>query len=164
MQLRHSNLRIPMIQKKPSLKIIFLYHWDEFCELPYVKKVGMRPVIPKEIKRMVSCGTIDAGFEVYECPHCHKVNIICYTCKSRFCSSCGAKRVKEQSAMISNITLSISHRHVVFTIDKRLCVYFRKNYQLLDVLFDSVRQTIEYAFKKLKGKKVSVKSSTPLNE
>ena len=142
--------------KKPSLKIIFHYHWDEFCELPYVKNVGMRPVVPKEIKRMLSCGTIDAGFEVFECPHCHKVNIICYTCKSRFCSSCGAKRVKEQSAMISKITLPIPHRHVVFTIDERLRVYFRKNYQLLDVLFDSARQTIEYAFKKLKGKKNAI--------
>lgn len=54
--------------------------------------------------------------------------------------------------MISNITLNVSHRHVVFTIDERLRVFFKKDRDLLNVLFDAVKDTLYYTFNKMNGK------------
>ena len=142
--------------KHPSIQLIFHNHFHDFLNLSDVKKVGVRPVVLKEVEKMLSCGTLDAGFEIYECPHCHNMHIICYTCKSRFCSSCGVNRAREQSAKIRQIALHVPHRHVVFTIDERLRLYFRKNYHLLNILFLSASQTIDYVFSKMKGKKYSI--------
>ena len=113
-----------------------------------LRKWGVRPVVLKEVEKMLSCGTTDAGFEIYECDSCHKMHIICYTWKSRFCPSCGVNRAREQSSKIREVALQVPHRHVVFTIDERLRLYFRKNYLLLDLLFLSASQTIDYVFKK----------------
>lgn len=84
--------------------------------------------------------------------HCHKTHIICYSCKIHFCNSCGIKFAKERAEMISNITLNVSHRHVVFTIDERLRVFFKKDRDLLNVLFDAVKDTLYYTFNKMNGK------------
>lgn len=143
--------------KHPSLQLVFINHFKDFLELPEVKKIGVRPIVLKEVEKMMSCGTVDAGFEIYECPNCHNMHIICYTCKSRFCPSCGVNRSQEQSNKIKEIALPVPHRHVVFTIDERLRLYFRKNYHLLNVLFTSASQTIEYIFTKLKGKSNAIK-------
>ena len=89
--------------KKPSIQLIFHNHWEEFLTHPDVIKNGMRPIVPIEVEKMLSCGTIDAGFEIYECPNCHKSHIICYTCKSRFCNSCGTKQAKIRAQDLRNI-------------------------------------------------------------
>lgn len=50
------------------------------------------------------------------------------------------------------MTLNVSHRHVVFTIDERLRVFFKKDRDLLNVLFDAVKDTLYYTFNKMNGK------------
>jgi len=80
--------------KKITIQKVFLDHWDSFLRDPEVIRRGLRPIVIQEVEKMISCGTIDSGFEVYECPNCHKSHIICYTCKSRFCNSCGTKYAK----------------------------------------------------------------------
>lgn len=72
-------------QKKVTIQKIFTNYWDAFLA---------DPVVLKEVERMMSCGTTDSGFEIFACPHCHKTHIICYSCKSRFCNSCGIKFAK----------------------------------------------------------------------
>lgn len=139
--------------KHPTIQMIFHDWWDEFLKLPEVIKCGVRPIVHKEVERMLSCGTLDAGFEVFECPNCHKHHIICYTCKSRFCSSCGVKYAKERAKALSAVSLDVKHRHVVFTIDDRLRLYFRKYPDMLNLLFEAVSDTITFVFGNMKGKK-----------
>ena len=111
---------------KITIQRLFVRYWPDFLNDPEVIKNGVRPVVLQEVERMMACGTVDAGFEIYECPNCQKTHIICYTCKSRFCNSCGIKLAKKRAEFISNEVLDVSHRHVVFTIDERLRVYFKK--------------------------------------
>lgn len=138
--------------KKITIQKIFFDHWDSFLRDPEVIRRGLRPIVIQEVEKMISCGTVDSGFEIYECPNCHKSHIICYTCKSRFCNSCGTKYAKLRAASISEHTLSVKHRHVVFTIDERLRDYFLRDRKLLNVLFDSVKETLFYTFDKMNGK------------
>ena len=137
---------------KITIQRLFVRFWDDFLNDPQVIKNGVRPVVLQEVERMMTCGTVDAGFEIYECPNCKNAHIICYTCKSRFCNSCGVKAAKQRAEYLSNAVLDVSHRHVVFTIDKRLRVYFKKDRLLLNALFDAAKDTLFYTFNQMNGK------------
>ena len=143
--------------KKVSIQLIFHNHWNDFLNDPVVKKKGLRDIVPVEVEKMLSCGTLDAGFEIYECPNCLKSHIICYTCKSRFCNSCGSKRAKIRAQEISDHTLNVPHRHMVFTIDERLRYFFRKDRSLLKALFDAAKDTLFYVFDNMNGKNKTFK-------
>jgi len=143
---------------KVTIQKIFIDNWNDFLKDSEVIRRGLRPVVVKEVERMMNCGMLESGFEIYECPNCHKTHIICYTCKSRFCNSCGVKYARQRAEAIANATLDVSHRHVVFTIDERLRYYFKKNRSLLNTLFEAAKDTIFYAFDKMNGKK---KTFTP---
>ncbi len=77
--------------KKLTIQRIFVSYWEAFLNDPEIIRRGLRPVVRHEVIKMMSCGTLSSGFEVYECPNCQKNHIICYTCKSCFCNSCGTK-------------------------------------------------------------------------
>lgn len=135
---------------KPTLHVIFHDMWDPFLRFCEDNHYMIRQTIRNEVDRMIACGTLDMGFEIYECPHCHKHHIICYTCKSRFCPSCGAKMTKARAFRIARDTLDVNHRHMVFTIDERLRPYFKSHPEWLHFLFDAAKEAIFYAFTKEK--------------
>lgn len=143
--------------KKMTIQKIFCAHWDDFLCEPEVIRRGLRPIVVKEVEKMMACGTLDSGFEIYECPNCHKTHIICYTCKSRFCNSCGTHYAKLRAASISANTLPVKHRHIVFTIDERLRDYFLRDRKLLNILFDAAKETLFYVFNKMNGKEHTFK-------
>ena len=138
--------------KKVTIQRIFTDNWDDFLKDSEVIRKGLRPIVVKEVDRMMKCGQLESGFEIYECPNCHKSHIIAYTCKSRFCNSCGVKYARQRAENIANATLDVPHRHVVFTIDERLRIYFKKDRLLLNVLFEAVKDTIFYTFNEMNGK------------
>ena len=134
--------------KKPSIQQIFTENWEDFLSDPEVLRKGLRPIVVQEVQKMMDCGTLAAGYEIYECPNCHRSHIICYTCKSRFCPSCSVKYAKQRAANVSSHTLDVDHRHIVFTIDDRLRQWFKEDRHMLNFLFDSAWKTIMYSFKK----------------
>ena len=103
--------------KKLTIQRIFISYWEDFLNDPEIVRRGLRPVVKKEVLKMMSCGTLDSGFEIYECPNCQKSHIICYTCKNRFCNSCGIRYTKLRVQNISTSIHNISHRHAIFSID-----------------------------------------------
>lgn len=137
---------------KPTFQVIFHENWKPFLAALYEKHIILPQYIIDEVERMIACGTLDMGFEVYECPNCHRHHIICYTCKSRFCVSCGQKMTKERAINISKSTLDVKHRHIVFTIDERLRHYFSPSTHpgWLNFLFDAAKEAIFYTFNKQK--------------
>lgn len=142
---------------KTTIQRIFVENWDTFLSDPEVIRRGLRPIVTKEVEKMMACGTVDSGFELYECPNCHQSHIICYTCKSRFCNSCGIKYATNRAEIISSHTLPVRHRHMVFTIDERLRVFFLRDRTLLNILFDAAKDTLFYAFHKMNGKQHTFK-------
>ena len=82
---------------KPSLQVIFHYHWKAFLSFAKENNYTIRDDVIFEVEQMLKCGTLQLGFELFECPHCHNTHIIAYTCKSRFCPSCGVAMVRESS-------------------------------------------------------------------
>lgn len=72
-----------------------------------------------------------------------------FSCKSRFCNSCGNMYSMKRSSAMSFKLIRTSHRHCVFTIPEELRLFFRKDRSLLNCLFRSVADAILFMFRKL---------------
>ena len=131
-----------------SIKQIFVDFWDSFCAQKDVIKNGLRPYVDKEVRKMMSCKDFKYGFSLFECPVCQRFTRVPFSCKSRFCNSCGAIYARQRAAKVAKKTLDVSHRHLVFTIDSDLRYYFKKDRSLLNCLFLAVENTLFYSLKK----------------
>lgn len=127
------------------IKDIFSDNWEEF--LKQNPDLEIRPVVHKEVKKIISCKTSELGYSMYECPHCGEVKFTYHTCKSRFCASCSNKYVRKRTESILQKCYNCKHRHIVFTISDSLWIYFRKDRKLINLLFEAVSKTILSWFK-----------------
>ena len=87
--------------KKYTIKEIFQDNWDNF--LLEMEKQGrsIRPTIMEEVAKIIGCQDIDKGFALYSCPDCNVQKRVPFTCKSRFCNTCGAKYSKDRALAMS---------------------------------------------------------------
>ena len=125
---------------KFKLKDIFSDHWDSF--LLDNPNLSIRPCVIEEVQKMIGCGSLSNGYAVYSCSSCSNYLFVPFTCKSRFCPSCGSKSVLDRSDSIIAKTIRCSHRHITFTIHNALWPLFQKDRSLLNLLFDAASQTI----------------------
>lgn len=65
-----------------------------------------------------------------------------FTCKSRFCPSCGVNACLKVANQMPSGCLDVKHRHITFTISEKLCPFFQKDRSLLDILFKAASHTI----------------------
>ena len=108
-----------------------------------------RDVEMENISRMIHCGDPSFGGAMYACPHCHNWKFVPFTCKSRFCPSCGVKYCQQRSASMAFTLIQCSHRHCVFTIDEELRPFFLKDRSLLNCLFQAVRDVVLRMFRNI---------------
>lgn len=125
---------------KFKIKDIFNDHWDSF--LTDNPNLNIRPVVHEEVEKMMNCGSISNGYAVYSCDHCDNFLFVPFTCKSRFCPSCGTKYTLDRADTIAKKSINCPHRHITFTIHNALWPLFQGDRSLLNLLFDAVSSTI----------------------
>lgn len=133
-----------------SIKDIFSVFWPEFKEKN--KHRLTRPGLIESIETMISCHNYDNGYLYYECPNCDQFYIIGFSCHSRFCSSCGQKYKNQRTIKVSEKCLNVPHRQLVFTIPSQLRKYFQKYHSFLNVLFCTVKETLNALLEKNSSK------------
>lgn len=97
--------------------------WDD----RFASRCGYwRPYVVDVIYRYLECGDLHFGFARVRCDHCSHEYLLAYSCKRRhFCPSCHQKRVVEYGEwLLSNVLKNVPHRQWVFSIPKRLRIYF----------------------------------------
>ena len=137
-----NDISTPVLSGKNALRAVFK---DHFNELP---GLNLRPVVIKEIEKMINCQNPDSG-TYYCCTSCNYQLFVPFTCKSRFCPSCGTMINKQRCVAISNHILDVMHRQWVFTIPKDLWPYFKDNWDLINYLFDAASETIRFVTKRI---------------
>lgn len=130
-----------------KIKDIFNDYWFEFLDFADKKKINIRPVVKRDVERMMICKTPHIGFSTYHCPHCNNILNVYKTCKSRFCNSCGVKYAKQRALNIESILLNCTHRHIIFTISDKLWPLFLEDRKRLNYMFDAVNITLSSWFK-----------------
>lgn len=123
-----------------TIKQILIDHWANFVKS--YPQLEIRPVVFKEVNKVIHCGDFSQGHALYQCSHCGSVLHVPFRCKSRFCNSCGMQYVNNRAFNLSKKLIKCKHRHLVFTIPKELRSFFRKDRSLLNILFHAVSQTI----------------------
>lgn len=85
------------------------------------------------IYRYLDCGDLKCGFARVKCIECDHEFLVSYSCKRRhFCPSCHQKRVVEYGEwLLTHVLKAVPHRQGVFSIPKRLRIYFMYDRKLL---------------------------------
>lgn len=94
----------------------------------FEKRYGFwRPVIRSSINKFLKCGDLNEGFARVRCPDCGSEFFVAFSCRQRCCCpSCDQKRALLLGHRITEeIVFPVPHRQWVFTIPKRLRIYFR---------------------------------------
>ena len=93
-----------------------------------------------EIIKVLNCKNPKNG-TMYACDRCNQVRWVPFTCKSRFCPSCGNLYNMQRANALAERMFDVPHRHVIFTIPDTLRHFFLEDRSLLNVLFEAAAQT-----------------------
>lgn len=132
---------------KGIIRKIFSDHWGDFVKT--IDKSNIRPSIIREVERMLSCGSFNNGYTEYRC-NCGEKKYVAFTCKSRFCPSCGVAYTDRWVENMGEKMFNVSHRHVVFTIPEELRNVFAKDRKLLKVLADTAAHVLRWTISQRK--------------
>ena len=82
----------------------------------------LRDVVRRDVDAYLACGRPIGGFARIRCPRCHDEHLLAFSCRTRnLCPSCQAKRSAVFAEWVTeHVLLDVGHRHVVFTVPKRL--------------------------------------------
>ena len=90
--------------------------------------------VKKEVEKVLKCKDTKYGFIELKCDKCNTKKKIGFTCKSRFCTSCGKIYTDNWiDNMLGNL-INVKHRHIVFTIPEELRKFFGIDRQRLKIL------------------------------
>jgi len=134
-------------EASPFFKIVS-EHFDEFERIypgKYQELYGYwRPVIRSSIDKFLKCGDLKEGFARVRCPDCKEEFFVAFSCRQRSCCpSCDQKRALLLAHRLKvEVLADVPHRQWVFTVPKRLRVFFRYDRKLLGKLCRAAYETI----------------------
>jgi hypothetical protein len=137
-----------LLRGKKYLKQIFTDWFDPFTKLHPTQI--QRASIPRNVEKMLKCGTEDMGFHHYQCPKCRYEKKVPHTCKSRFCSSCGVKQTDIWIETYTSLFANCEYQHVIFSPPHEFLNYFRVGRsKYFNCLYAVVNQTLTdwYAYR-----------------
>ncbi len=107
----------------------FLSDYDEVLEPRYGY---LRAVVRRAGAKYLKCGILDFGFARVRCGACGEELMVAFSCRVRICPSCMKKRqILFGEFLAEEVLEPVSHRHLTFSIPRRLRVYFRNHRGLL---------------------------------
>ena len=110
--------------------------WDERFQAKYGV---LRQEVIDAFRAFLDCGIVAHGCARAYCAECHHTMLISLSCKRRgLCPSCDAKRsLIFAEHLHENVLPALPLRHLVFTLPKRLRVYYKYNRNLCKHLYTS---------------------------
>ena len=144
-------------QESPFYKLVerFYPQFEAVYEERYQARYGFwRPIIGTVVRKFLECGDLKHGFARVRCPKCREEFLVAYSCRVRcFCPSCHEKRALEKASWVAeHVCAEVPHRQFVFTIPKRLRIYFRFDRRLLGELCRAAARTVTTVYRAVSGR------------
>lgn len=95
-----------------------------------------------EVEKMLGCGDPANGYATYICLNCGETKQVCFSCKSRVCSSCGKVHADEWARQMSSRMFNVTHRHITFTVPDVLWPILETYPEGRKVLFGAANRTL----------------------
>jgi len=121
----------------------------------YQERYGFwRPIIGTVVRKFLECGDLQQGFARVRCSECREEFFVPYSCRVRcFCPSCHEKRALEKACWVAeHVCADAPDRQFVFTIPKRLRIYFRFERRLLGELCRAAARTVITVYRSAGGR------------
>ena len=124
---------------------IFLDHWERYCDLRLADEVPFRQqaYVRDIVQRMMLCRDPEGGYARWICPGCQYEHRVPFSCKTRFCPSCGKVRVDNWVTNITKDMLEVPHLHITLTTDNSFRPFFRRDSRLLKELLRLGAQAVQ---------------------
>lgn len=115
--------------------------WEERFQSEYG---CLRDEVLAALDAYLDCGLLAHGCARACCTKCQHSRLIAFSCKKRgLCPSCGAKRaILFAEHLAGSVLKSVPHRHVVFSIPKRLRLFFKYSRKHAALLFEAAWGTL----------------------
>ena len=100
--------------------------------------------VVREFEAFLSCGILANGFMRLKCVGCKHEKLVAFSCKRRgFCSSCGARRMNEQAAFLTDWVIpNAPIRQWVVSFPIPLRFWMAKNSKLLSQILNIVMRVL----------------------
>ena len=106
-----------MNSKTPSLKNIFSSFFFEYWEqIKFNFDEKRRKNIWKNVCAFLRCGNPKFGYAEYICPDCFEKLVVPFTCKSKFCPSCGIVYAEKWAHSLHEQLFNVQHLHITFSL------------------------------------------------
>lgn len=121
------------------------HHWEQLFEQEYG---CLRHEVLDSLDAFLNCGIIAHGCARILCDTCNHSELLAFSCKKRaVCPSCDTKRALIFAEHLhQEILKDVPHRHVIFSIPKRLRPFFKFNRSLCSILFGSAWKTLKILY------------------
>lgn len=123
-------------------------NWEKFNQR-YTRRI--RSVVKREVKKFRDCGDLKKGYRLFVCEGCHDVKKVAFRCKGKFCPTCATGESQRWAEVAANDLFTVTHRHVIFTIDEGLReIFLKEKYrkELLKGLMDEAARILLDFFRK----------------
>src|SRR5712691_6480972 len=133
-----------MEEKAPGLlQTILRDHWQRAepllaRRLPPAVAAAARAAVEKALR----CRTLANGFVRYRCLACEAFHTVCFTCKSRFCPTCGKARAAQAATNAQSRLLNVRHRHLPFSVLAELLTKLFQHRTLLAAAAQATLQAV----------------------
>src|SRR5216110_2683473 len=108
---------------------------------PYWDQSKTRPAVRSAFAKALQCRTIELGAEVFASDN--EEQVLCHTCKSRPCSSCGYRATVQWQRERWAALPDVPYKGITFTMPDVLWPIFRDNPHLTKALSAIAAKTIQ---------------------
>lgn len=125
----------------------FFQYWDDISSF---FSEDRKDNILYNINSFLHCADPNFGFSQFLCTSCLHKFIQPFSCKSKFCPSCGKIYAENWASSLDSQLLNVSHIHMTFSLPTGFIRnFFFNNQHLLKELSDATYSSIKYSFKKI---------------
>lgn len=141
-------MRDKRAKERITIKQIFAEHWMEFkqTKLNTIPE-EIQKSVEEAVEKMLGCGDPKKGYAKYVCTDCGEQKVVGFSCKSRFCNSCGKVYIENWVEKQIETIIDSPHRHVVFTVPAELRGKIYWHRELIKEMSDKAAGVIDYWYK-----------------
>lgn len=124
-----------------QLQTILRDHWQALKpKLARKLPAEVAAAAESAVEKTLGCRSEANGFVRYRCQDCDQTHTVCFSCKSRFCPTCGRARAEEAAKNAKSRLLNVRHRHLTFAVPAQLRQLLFWNRSLLSVVAKAAAQ------------------------
>ena len=141
----------PRHPERTTLYRVLEQHFDRYervhAERFAPRSGALRRVVRDAVYAFLDCGRLFGGFARIRCPSCLREHLLAFSCRTRnLCPSCQSKRSALFAEwLVEEVLLDVPHRHVVFTVPKRLRGLIERERRLHGVMARAAYRTLREA-------------------